>query len=147
MASQAHTIAASRNDFNMNSFCLATDCENVSTVSSSGQNVQGVESRIEGNFLADGLNNANSGIARVFSTCTTKSLLKLGLDLAHCSPKPCKIEMGSSISNPLQNVLSQCQCKCMCCDETFKCSCGELTDEESEYSRSEPTVWSLYGYI
>ena len=66
VASQAHTIAASRQDFNTNSFCLATDCEKVSTVSSSGQNVQGVDSRIEGNFLADGLNNANSGVARVF---------------------------------------------------------------------------------
>ena len=74
IASQAHTVAASRQDFNTNSFCLATDCEKVSTVSSSGQNVQGVESRIEGNYLANDLNQANSGVSTMLSTCTIKSL-------------------------------------------------------------------------
>lgn len=48
VASQAHTIAASRRDFNTNSFCLGIDTEKVSTVASSGHNVQGVETRIDG---------------------------------------------------------------------------------------------------
>ena len=64
VASQAHAIAISKQDFNTNSFALAIDTEKVSTVASSGQNVQGVETRVEGNFLANGLNNVNSGIAQ-----------------------------------------------------------------------------------
>ena len=64
VASQAHAIAISKQDFNTNSFALAIDTEKVSTVASSGQNVQGVETRVEGNFLANGLNAANSGVAQ-----------------------------------------------------------------------------------
>ena len=64
VASQAHAIGPSRNDFNTNSFCFAVDCEKVSTVSSSGQNVQGVETRCECNFLADGQNQATSGVSQ-----------------------------------------------------------------------------------
>ena len=66
LSSQAHSLAVSRKDFNTNSFCLATDCEKVSTVASSGVNVQGVETRISGSFLADGQAQANSGVDRVF---------------------------------------------------------------------------------
>ena len=36
VASQAHAIGPSRNDFDTNSFSFAVDCEKVSTVSSSG---------------------------------------------------------------------------------------------------------------
>ena len=74
VGSQAHAIGPSRNDFDTNSFCLATDCEKVSTVASTGQNVQGVETRCEASFLADGQNNVNSGVSRIFFTCTTKFL-------------------------------------------------------------------------
>ena len=66
LTSQAHSIAVSRKDFNSNSFCLATDCEKVSTVMSSGTNVQGVECRVSGTGLANGQGEANSGVARVF---------------------------------------------------------------------------------
>ena len=53
VSSQAHTIGPPRNDFDSNSFCFAVDCEKVSTVASSGINVQGVETRYEANFLAN----------------------------------------------------------------------------------------------
>ena len=66
LSSQAHSIAVSKKDFDTNSFCLATDCEKVSTVASTGVNVQGVETRINGSFLANGQNQANSGVDRVF---------------------------------------------------------------------------------
>ena len=66
LSSQAHSIAVSKKDFNTNSFCLATDCEKVSTVASSGMNVQGVECRISGSGLADGQNQVSSGVDRVF---------------------------------------------------------------------------------
>ena len=66
VASQAHAIGPSRNDFNTNSFCLATDCEKVSTVASTGVNVQGIETRAECSFLANGANNVNSGVSRIF---------------------------------------------------------------------------------
>ena len=56
----------SKKDFDTNTFVLATDCEKVSTVQSSGQNVQGVETRINGSFLANGQDQANSGVDRVF---------------------------------------------------------------------------------
>ena len=66
LSNQAHSLAVSRKGFNTNSFCLATDCEKVSTVQSSGQNVQGVEARISGSFMANGDGAANSGVDRVF---------------------------------------------------------------------------------
>ena len=66
LSSQAHSIAVSKKDFDTNSFCLATDCEKVSTVQSSGQSVQEVETRVNGSFLANGQNQANSGVDRVF---------------------------------------------------------------------------------
>ena len=66
VASQAHAIGPSRNDFDTNSFCFAVDTEKVSTVSSSGVNVQGVETRCEVNFLADGKNLVTSGVSRIF---------------------------------------------------------------------------------
>ena len=66
LSSQAHSIAVSKKDFSTNSFCLASDTKQVSTVQSSGQNVQGVETRISGSFLADGQGQANSGVDRVF---------------------------------------------------------------------------------
>ena len=66
LSSQSHALAVSKRDFNTNSFCLATDCEKVSTVQSSGQNVQGVDTRISGSFLSNGLNQANGGVDRVF---------------------------------------------------------------------------------
>ena len=46
-----------------NSFALAIGCEKVRTVSSTGVNVQGVETRCEANCLADGQNNVKSGVA------------------------------------------------------------------------------------
>ena len=66
MASLAHTIGPPRNDFDTNSFCLAGDTEKVSTVSSSGVNVQGVETRCEVNVLADGQNLVTSEVSRIF---------------------------------------------------------------------------------
>ena len=54
VASQSHTLGVSREDFNTNCFCLATDTEKVSTVMSSGQNVQGIDMRVEGRYLSDG---------------------------------------------------------------------------------------------
>ena len=66
VASQAHSLAISKQDFDTNSFCFCVDCEKVSTVSSSGLNTQGVETRVSGSFLADGQGNANSGVDRVF---------------------------------------------------------------------------------
>ena len=66
LSSQSHALAVSKRDFVTNSFCLATGCEKVSTVQSSGQNVQGVDTRISGSFLSNGLNQANSGVDRVF---------------------------------------------------------------------------------
>ena len=66
LSSQAHSIAVSKKDFDTNSFVFCVDCEKVSTVQSSGQNVQGVEARINGSFLANGLGQANSGIDRCF---------------------------------------------------------------------------------
>ena len=66
VSSQAHALGISRDDFNTNSFCFAVDCEKVSTVMSSGQNVQGVETRIEGSFLSNGLGEPNSGVDRVY---------------------------------------------------------------------------------
>ena len=46
VASQLHAIGVSRQDFDTNSFAFATDTETkVSTVSWSGVNVQGVETR------------------------------------------------------------------------------------------------------
>ena len=53
VSSQAHALGISRDDFNTHSFCFAVDCEKVSTVMSSGQNVQGVETRIEGSFSVE----------------------------------------------------------------------------------------------
>ena len=69
LSSQAHSLAVSKKDFGSNSFALVTDCEKVSTVQSSGMNVQGVETRISGSFLADGQGQANSGVDRVFFHC------------------------------------------------------------------------------
>ena len=66
VASQAHAIGPSREVFDTNCFALAIDCEKVSTVASTGVNVQGVETRCEASFLADGQNNPNSGMARIF---------------------------------------------------------------------------------
>ena len=66
LSSQAHSIVVSKKDFDTNSFCLEADCEKVSTVQSSGANVQGLECRTSGSFLANGLGQANSGVDRVF---------------------------------------------------------------------------------
>ena len=77
VASQAHSLAISRQDFNTNSFCFAVDCEKVSTVSSSGVNVPGVETRVSGNFLADGLGQENSGVDRVFFNCHYEVYIEL----------------------------------------------------------------------
>ena len=69
VANQAHTLGISRDDFNSNSFVLATDCEAVSTMSSSGLNLQGVDIRCPGQFLPNGQGQANSGVDSCFSTC------------------------------------------------------------------------------
>ena len=66
LSSQAHSLAISREDFDNNSFALVTDCEKISTVASSGQNVQGVEARCSGSFLANGDGQANSGVDRCY---------------------------------------------------------------------------------
>ena len=61
VAPQAHAIGVSKQDFDTNSFCLATDTEQVSTVSSSGVNVQGIEARCAVSGLSD-----NQGIPNSF---------------------------------------------------------------------------------
>ena len=66
VASQAHAIAVSKQDFDTNSFCLATDCEKVSTVSSSGVNVQGIETRCAVSNLSDNQGIPNSFPQRIF---------------------------------------------------------------------------------
>ena len=76
-ASQSHSLAITRDDFNGTSFVLATDLEKVSTVMSSGQNVQGIDIRCEGKNLSNGLGEANSGVDRCFFTCHYQVFLEL----------------------------------------------------------------------
>ena len=66
LASQAHTIGISKPDFDTNSFCFAVDTEKISTVSSSGVNVQGVETRVAVQNLSDGTGNAGGFPSRCF---------------------------------------------------------------------------------
>ena len=56
----------SRTDFDTNSFCLATNTEKHDGVASTGVNVQGVDMRISGSFLADGRGEADSSIDRIY---------------------------------------------------------------------------------
>ena len=65
IASQSHSLAITREDFNGDSFILATDCEKHSGVSSTGQHIQGVDVRCEGRWLGDG----QRGVDRCYFTC------------------------------------------------------------------------------
>ena len=64
--SQAHAIAVSRKDFDSNSFVFCTNTEKHDQVASTGVNVQGIDMRISGSYLADGRGEADSSIDRVY---------------------------------------------------------------------------------
>ena len=75
-ASQSHTLGTTRDDFNTNVFVVATYCEKQGTVRSSGLNLQGVDMRVSGQYLSDGLPQPNSGISQVFFHCSYEIFLE-----------------------------------------------------------------------
>ena len=70
-------FGGSKEDFDTNCFALASDLEKVSTVMSSGANVQGIDLRCSGSGLADGEGNANSGVDRVYFITHYQAFIEL----------------------------------------------------------------------
>ena len=77
LASQSHALGISKEDFGTNCFALASDLEKVSSVMSSGANVQGIDLRVSGTGLADGQGQANSGVSRVYFITHYQAFIEL----------------------------------------------------------------------